>query len=217
MQLPIFGAWPGKSGVKSRLLRHFSAALVAGSRHREYLVSLSVSPAERVFSGYGDVVDNDHFAKGARVARDESQQWRQRLKLPRKYFLAVSRFSPKKNSVGLIQAYERVLRVRNPRQRSGSWSRWLGDGELRQAAQDLSSQLGLGDDVLFVGEQCYDILPVYYALASVFVHASTSEQWGLVVNEAMSAGLPILISSACGCSPDLVQEGHQWFYICSEE
>ena len=40
-----------------------------------------------------------------------------------------------------------------------------------------------------------------------FVHASTTEQWGLVVNEAMAAGLPVLVSERCGCASDLVAHG----------
>jgi glycosyltransferase involved in cell wall biosynthesis len=41
-------------------------------------------------------------------------------------------------------------------------------------------------------------------LANAFVHASTSEQWGLVVNEAIASGLPVIVSNRCGCAPELV-------------
>ena len=61
------------------------------------------------------------------------------------------------------------------------------------------------------GFKQYDELPVYYGLASAFVHASTTEQWGLVVNEAMASGLPVLVSNRCGCATDLVQEGRNGF------
>ncbi len=61
------------------------------------------------------------------------------------------------------------------------------------------------------GFKQYDELPVYYALAKVFVLASTTEQWGLVVNEAMASGLPVLVSSRCGCAADLVAEGVNGF------
>jgi glycosyltransferase involved in cell wall biosynthesis len=49
-------------------------------------------------------------------------------------------------------------------------------------------------------------LPVYYGLARAFVHASTTEQWGLVVNEAVASGLPVIVSNRCGCVPELVQD-----------
>jgi glycosyltransferase involved in cell wall biosynthesis len=50
-------------------------------------------------------------------------------------------------------------------------------------------------------------LPRFYAGAGAFVHASLSEQWGLVVNEAMACALPVLVSDRCGCAKDLVQDG----------
>jgi glycosyltransferase involved in cell wall biosynthesis len=57
------------------------------------------------------------------------------------------------------------------------------------------------------GFRQYDELPVWSGLASAFVHASTTEQWGLVVNEAMASGLPVLVSERCGCVRDLVENG----------
>jgi glycosyltransferase involved in cell wall biosynthesis len=54
-------------------------------------------------------------------------------------------------------------------------------------------------------------LPRFYAGAGCFVHASTTEQWGLVVNEAMACGLPVIVSQRCGCAMDLVQEGVNGF------
>ena len=54
------------------------------------------------------------------------------------------------------------------------------------------------------GFRPYDELPVYYALANAFVHASTIEPWGLVVNEALASALPVILSDRCGCAPELV-------------
>src|SRR5690606_19271144 len=59
--------------------------------------------------------------------------------------------------------------------------------------------------VLMPGFIQYPELPIWYGLAEAFVLASTTEQWGLVVNEAMASGLPVLVSSRCGCAPDLVR------------
>jgi glycosyltransferase involved in cell wall biosynthesis len=57
----------------------------------------------------------------------------------------------------------------------------------------------------------YDTLPAYYGLASAFILPSVIEPWGLVVNEAMAAGLPVLVSERCGCAQDLVQRGRNGF------
>jgi glycosyltransferase involved in cell wall biosynthesis len=56
-----------------------------------------------------------------------------------------------------------------------------------------------------------DDLPAYYALAECLVLPSTLEPWGLVVNEAMASGLPVIVSQLCGCFPDLVEGGGNGF------
>jgi glycosyltransferase involved in cell wall biosynthesis len=54
-------------------------------------------------------------------------------------------------------------------------------------------------------------LPRYYADAGCFVHPAAAEPWGLVVNEAMASGLPVLVSESAGCSEDLVSSGANGF------
>ena len=81
----------------------------------------------------------------------------------------------------------------------------MGDGPLRETLKSKLSTLNLNEHVHLPGFEPYDELPVYYALANAFVHASTTEQWGLVVNEAIASGLPVIVSERCGCVPELVQ------------
>ena len=80
----------------------------------------------------------------------------------------------------------------------------LGDGPLKADLCHLISDLRLNDHVHLPGFKPYDELPVYYALGNAFVHASTTEQWGLVVNEAIASGLPVIVSDRCGCAPELI-------------
>jgi len=61
--------------------------------------------------------------------------------------------------------------------------------------------------VHFPGFRQIDELPRFYAHAGAFVHASTTEQWGLVINEAMACGLPVIVSNRVGCTQDLVKDG----------
>jgi len=87
----------------------------------------------------------------------------------------------------------------------------LGDGPLRSSINNQLSTLNLQNHVPLPGFKQYPELPVYYGLASAFIHASTTEQWGLVVNEAMASGLPVLVSNRCGYAIDLVQDGRNGF------
>ena len=61
------------------------------------------------------------------------------------------------------------------------------------------------------GFQQYGDLPEYYGTAGAFVHVSTLEPWGLVINEAMASGLPVLVSDRCGCTESLVANGENGF------
>ena len=197
-----------KEWIKSRVIRLCSGALVGGSPHADYMVQLGM-PRERIFTGY-DVVDNDYFKRGTTEVRSREGELRVVRGLPEKYFVACARFVPKKNLPRLLQAYARYRRLASSPEASGSvpWDLViLGDGEGRDALVGECSDLGLQGHVHLVGARPYDELPVYYGLASAFIHASTTEQWGLVVNEAMAGGLPVLVSNRCGCAPDLVQEG----------
>jgi 1,2-diacylglycerol 3-alpha-glucosyltransferase len=195
-----------REATKRRVVRLFGGGVVAGARHRAYACALGLSAAT-VFDGY-DVVDNEHFARGARQARLSDRRWRRRLGLPERFFLACGRFVAKKNLIRLIDAYA------NYRRRTGG-ATWhlvlLGDGELRAEIDSRIGQAGLAGKVVLAGFRQYHELPAYYGLADAFIHASTAEQWGLVVNEAMASGLPVLVSERCGCAHDLVQGGINGF------
>lgn len=185
--------------------RHYDSAFVAGERAADYLTGMGF-PRERIWTGY-DVVDNDTIASGAADARAAASELRTRLGLPDRFFLFVGRFSGEKNLPRLLEAYAGY------RQAAGrqAWGlvmvgRGPQDGLLQRRAQEI-------DGVVFAGFQQADQLPAYYGLASCLVLPSLSETWGLVVNEAMAAGLPVLVSPRCGCVPELVRSGWNG-YLC---
>ena len=208
-------AW-WKEWIKRRIVAQCGAGLAGGTRQMEYLGRLGM-PVDHIFTGYG-VVDNEHFAFGAAAARRDAKATRARLGLPERYFLACNRFVPKKNLSTLLEAYTAYVREVKANFEAPPWDLVLiGDGPLREALQEQASALGVGPHVHFPGFQQYDVLPAYYGLAGAFVHVSTSEQWGLVVNEAMSSGLPVMVSDPCGCVPDLVVEGCNGFVVQSHD
>ena len=198
-----------KEVIKRRIVGLYSAALVGGQRHVEYLVELGM-PRERVFTGY-DVVDNDYFGRCTAEIQNSKFEFRNKRGLPENYFLASARFIEKKNLSSLIEAYAEYRR----RSEIAAKVPWdlvvLGDGPLRETLNTQLSTLNLNEHVHLPGFKPYDELPVYYALANAFVHASTTEQWGLVVNEAIASGLPVIVSDRCGCVPELVQWQRVYF------
>lgn len=209
-----------KEFVKRRILALYSSALVGGRRQEEYLVTLGM-PSERIWIGY-DAVDNDHFARSAKEVESRKEKVESGLPEPPtheamecrgNYFLASARFIAKKNLFALIRAYaEYRKKVESRNAKVEVWDLViLGDGPLRSDLRSLISDLGLDDFVVMPGFKQYDELPAYYALAKAFVHPSKSEQWGLVVNEALASRLPVLVSERCGCSPELVQDGINGF------
>jgi 1,2-diacylglycerol 3-alpha-glucosyltransferase len=203
-----------KEWIKGRLVRLASSSLVAGAPHADYIKKLGLA-SDRVFAGY-DVVDNDYFKSGAEEARRQAVGLREKYALPQDYFLASARFVEKKNLIRLIQAYAGYrARATKTEQSDPAKKIWnlvlLGDGPLREDIRAQIAALNLNEYVLLHGFRQYQELPVFYGLARAFIHASTIEQWGLVVNEAMASGLPVLVSNRCGCATDLVQENKTGF------
>ncbi len=198
---------PVKEWIKQRVVGFSSAGVGGGTPQVDYLVELGL-PKEAVFAGY-DAIDNSHFASGSEAARQREDELRKKLNLPMKYLIACSRFTEKKNIPWLIQAF---ARYREQNKNKTPWDLVIvGEGELRPVIENAIRQFGVSHAVHLIGAKPYDVLPAYYGLAAAFIHASTTEQWGLVVNEAMASGLPVLVSNRCGCATDLVQEGRNGF------
>ena len=198
-----FRRLPSKEWIKRRLVRLAQSGLVGGSVHAAYIRELGMAES-RGFKGY-DVVDNAYFARMAGLRQSTERPDR----LPsHNYFLASNRFIPKKNLQRLLEAFAAYSRLAGPQ----GWELvLLGDGDLRPELERQRIRLGLESVVHMPGFMQYGDLPDYYAWAGAFVHASKTEQWGLVVNEAMASGLPVLVSERCGCAPDVVENGRNGF------
>jgi len=192
-------AW-WKEAIKRRRVRRFSAALVGGPRHREYLAKLGM-PVARIALGY-NAVDNAVFAERASAARLRPDF---RSGLPaRPYFIAVNRFVPEKNLDGLIRAY---ARYRESTPQADAWDLVLcGGGPREDQVSDAIEASGFASSIHRPGFLQGDELSRWLGGASSFVHPSRLEPWGLVVNEAAATGLPLLVSTRAGCAQTLVPD-----------
>jgi 1,2-diacylglycerol 3-alpha-glucosyltransferase len=186
--------------VLVRLL--FDGAIAGGKRQVRYLRELGFAP-ERIARAY-DVVDNGFYA--AAVSRARAAIDPEEMGLPKDYFLFAGRLAPEKNVAGLLRSFVEYCAT------GGSWSLVLaGDGPLRNELREQARSAGVAGRVQFVGLKDSHELATLYTFARCFVLASVLEPWGLVVNEAMASGLPVIVSNRCGCADDLVEHGANGF------
>jgi len=92
----------------------------------------------------------------------------------------------------------------------------VGDGEENEELNKLASKLKIDYKITGFIEDQEELFKIYYA-GDLLVLPSSHDAWGLVVNEAMAAGLPVIVSNRCGCSLDLVKEGENGFILSDLE
>jgi 1,2-diacylglycerol 3-alpha-glucosyltransferase len=192
--------------MKAYFLRRCDGFVVPGKSAFEYLRSLG-SPQDRI-SIAPNAVDNSLFATQAQNARARAIEIREKLNLPPRFILFAGRLVPEKGVFDLLEAYAKL----EGGLRSEVGLVFAGDGVSRVELVQQSKRIGPGV-VCFPGFAQREDLAGLYALAEIMVLPTHSDTWGLVVNEAMACGLPIIVSNVAGCSADLVEDGWNGYVL----
>jgi glycosyltransferase involved in cell wall biosynthesis len=158
-------------------------------------------PEEMIFTA-PNAVDTRFFAQRAAVIRREAAAYRQALGLPARFFLFAGRLVPEKGTFDLLRAYDALA----PEVRKEIGLVFVGDGAARSTLHERAATISPGA-IHFAGFAQREHLATYYALADALVFPTHTDTWGLVVNEAMACGLPVISSSAAGCVADLIENG----------
>ena len=176
--------------------------LPIGTRNREFYLAHGVRH-DRLFD-VPYVVDNDYFVQAIAPFKACQHETRLGLGLPvdKPLILYLSKLTPRKRPHDLLAAF-RLLRERGIE----AALVFVGAGESEASLRAYADEHRIAD-VCFAGFRNQSELPKYYASADVFVLPSEDEPWGLVINEAMCAGLPIVASEEIGAVPDLVKHGY---------
>jgi len=185
--------------LKAKFLRKCSAFVVPGRSAREYLQAYKI-PEDVIFTA-PNAIDNNLFAAEAAVVREDGASFRERLDLPHRYFLFAGRLVREKGVFDLLSAYAKL----DSRVRQQIGLLFVGDGASRAQLQEQAASISPGV-IRFAGFAHREQLARYYGLAQILVLPTYTDTWGLVVNEGMACGLPVIVSRAAGCASDLVKE-----------
>jgi glycosyltransferase involved in cell wall biosynthesis len=175
------------------VVRHAAALIAIGTANRMFWEKYGARREQLFEARYA--VNNDYFARSVEVEAGAASELRSKWGLQGKVvFLFVGRLVGRKNVDLLVRAFreladENIALV------------IAGDGEERSVLETLAA----GDSrVIFTGPVAQMTLPRFYALADALVLPARDEPWGLVVNEAMAAGLAVIAHQHCGAAVDLV-------------
>lgn len=181
--------------VLRQVYKRIDYALSPGQRHSEYLFKCGLT-SDKILS-WPHSIDVERFAR--QCWSEEAQTLRRRYGFTDDTVVLgfFGKLVERKNCRILLDAYEIICK----REKSKFALCFVGDGpqreELERRARDLPS-------VVFVGFQNQTSMPAFYKMTDLVVLPSIRDTWGLVVNEALASGIPVVVSDRVGCAPDLV-------------
>jgi glycosyltransferase involved in cell wall biosynthesis len=197
--------------VALRALFRGSFGLYIGSESKRWFEHYGVS-RDRLFA-VPYAVDNERLRRAHAELAPDRAKLRRSFGLPedQPLFLTVSRLVPKKQPLALLEAFRRA------RQRVGCSLLIVGTGELEEVIREETARRHI-PDVALAGFLRQSEVPRAFACADAFVLFSRyNETWGVVVNEAMNFGLPVLVSDKVGSGTDLVHDGYNGYVIAVED
>ena len=186
------------------LLHRTSAILFVGRHNRLFWTQLGV-PNARLFY-------TPHSIDQVRFANEATCLLPQRRVLCREYgldpdlptFLFCGKLIPIKRPLQLLDAFlDAGLRDR-------AQLLYVGDGHLRAELERRIQGLGIDHQVHLLGFLNQSQMPLAYVLGEILCLVSERETWGLVVNEALACGRPVIVTETVGCAPDLVGPENGW-------
>jgi glycosyltransferase involved in cell wall biosynthesis len=192
-----------KTLIKRAIFKFADGVFGYGERAKDYALSLGIKPSQwhqRVQAASLPEAYNTALILNSRAALKASD-------IPLT-FLYVGRISPEKNLSRLIEAFSFIVQ-----DMPQAHLNIIGGGSKEERLKQQVNALNLSNHIHFLDSQSGDKLSQSYMSAHFFILPSISEPWGLVVNEALHYGCPVLVSKTCGCVPELVIEGETGFRL----
>lgn len=184
--------------------RYLAAATRQGVRQAAHIFAVSEYSKQQIVKRLGIDPARISIAYNAAGAQyrprpaAEVAAWRQRNGLPERFILYLGTLEPRKNIPNLLRAYAAVRGEIGLPLLIGGGKGWNYD-EIFATYE----QLGLADDVRFLGYVPSEDLPWWYNAATMFVYPSRYEGFGIPPLEAMASGTPVLTTNATSI-PEIV-------------
>jgi glycosyltransferase involved in cell wall biosynthesis len=203
-------SWATQSKWKLRLKKFYmrrilslgNVLLTMSTGSLQQLVALGFPSNRIVLSPY--CVDNDWWTRRAQEADREVMRAEWRIPPGSAVTLFCAKLQPWKGPLDLLEAFARAGVA-------DSHLVFAGDGPLRDQLEQRAAELGLSNRVRFLGFVNQSQLPAVYRAADLLVLSSHYEPFGLVVNEAMLCGCPVVVSDRVGAKFDLVRPGENGY------
>jgi len=186
-----------KRGLKRLIFRLVDGCVSVGSENRKYYESLGVRRDAIYFAPFS--VDNAAFDLGiGRAAARVEQRTAWGIAPDAKVVLFASKLVGRKRAADLVAAMDIVRRTDDD-----AVLVIAGTGPEEEALRAIAATVPVR--TIFAGFRNQSEMPALLAASDIFVLPSEEEPWGLIVNEAMAAGLPVVVSDDVGAAPDLVE------------
>jgi glycosyltransferase involved in cell wall biosynthesis len=198
---------PAKFLLKSLVIKHANSIFGNGTVSKLYFSKKFNYNSDKIFNQYL-TVDIDKIVDLGKQKEILRKEIRQKLNIDndKKVIIYSGRLIKQKNVDSIIKAI-------NVLDNKESYILLiLGDGEEKENLLNLAKELKVNLRMAgFISKQ-EELFKHYYA-GDLMILPSNNEVWGLVVNEAMAAGLAVIVSDECGCSLDLVRDGENGFVV----
>lgn len=195
-----FAKRAAKRPVYNWFIPRLNACLAVGTWSREYFCYYGARD-DRVFV-VPHVIDDARFRDAAESLRSSRDGLRRSFGFAPDavVFLFVGKFIDQKRPRTFVEAI-----AESAKRNSQVAGLMVGDGPLKKGCENLARENRA--PIRFSGFLNQSEITKAYVAADALVLPSVNETWGLVVNEAMTCGLPTIVSDQVGCGPDLVVPG----------
>ncbi|OGW24282.1 MAG: hypothetical protein A2X55_04975 [Nitrospirae bacterium GWB2_47_37] len=193
-----------KKIVLDMLFKRIDCFLSIGKLNTEYYKHYNVGEEKIFLTPYS--VDNKFFMRKYKelIERKNDVKGKLGISSDTSVILYASKMMPRKRPMDLLKAYEKIHNKVNMA------LVFVGDGIERSTLEVYTKSQNL-KNVYFVGFKNQTELPEFFVIADVFVLPSIDEPWGLIINEAMNFGLPVITTDQVGARYDLVRDGENGF------